>query len=255
MNISLRLSETWFHPARWVGSILFAGFLIAMCSMVVSHIPRVDRERDLSDFINRSEAEPIKATNLKAHDVFVHADSDYDKAEDAYRGALRNSVKARENFNLWRDSHDVTQAPHRDIELIARTRALKAFKDEEEKALNIAQSLHEITLKAQREKNASDDQVFDLKERARISRDADIQKVEWRVFAYRVGLTLPLLAIAGWLFVKKRNSTQWPFVWGFIFFALIAFFVELVPHTPGYSDCVRYIVETVATVLLAPIQR
>ena len=46
------------------------------------------------------------------------------------------------------------------------------------------------------------------------------------------GLLVPLLALAGWLFVKQRRSTWWPFVWGFIFFALFAFFVELVPYLP-----------------------
>ena len=69
------------------------------------------------------------------------------------------------------------------------------------------------------------------------------------MFGYRLALTLPLLAIAGWLFVKKRKSTYWPFVWGFIFFAMFAFFVELVPYLPSYGGYVRYIVGIVLTVL------
>ena len=79
---------------------------------------------------------------------------------------------------------------------------------------------------------------------------AEMRKVELRVFLYRLALTLPLLAVAGWLFKKKRHGTWWPFVWGFIFFALFAFFVELVPYLPSYGGYVRYVVGIVVTVLV-----
>lgn len=71
-----------------------------------------------------------------------------------------------------------------------------------------------------------------------------------RFFLYRLALTLPLLVIAGWLFAKKHKTAHWPFVWGFIIFAVFAFFVELVPYLPSYGGYVRYIVGIVVTVLL-----
>lgn len=62
------------------------------------------------------------------------------------------------------------------------------------------------------------------------------------VFIYRLAVTLPLLLLAGWLFVRQRQSAYWLFICGFVVIALLIFlfFAEPVPDTLSYGDYIRY---------------
>ncbi|MEP6721500.1 MAG: serine endopeptidase [Variovorax sp.] len=250
MSKSLRLSEKWFRRGLWVVALVFASFLIGLGGTVVGDLPQVEHQRTLDDFIDKAAAEPLRAAVKEAGRAGQQAQRDLEQAELKLQASSQASENARETFANWVATRRATQQPDQDAELIARSKALDALKARVDAEQQKVDAQRQIALDARQAQGREQQKLGLLERDAQIRLDAEYRRVELRVFGYRLALTLPLLAIAGWLFVKKRKGTYWPFVWGFIFFALFAFFVELVPYLPSYGGYVRYIVGIVVTVLV-----
>lgn len=250
MAKSLRLSEKWFHRGLWVVAFVFAGFLIGLGGRVVGDLPQVERALQLDDFIDRKAAGPLRATVLASEATQEATARASEQAQLQLAAAQQASRNARETFANWLATRRATALPEQDAELIARTKALDDFKAAEDKAQRQLGGQQQMALDARQAQQQARAQLDVLERAAQTQLNAEYRSVELRVFGYRLALTLPLLLLAGWLFVKQRKSTWWPFVWGFIFFALFAFFVELVPYLPSYGGYVRYIVGILITVLV-----
>ncbi|MGA8513387.1 MAG: zinc ribbon domain-containing protein [Burkholderiaceae bacterium] len=250
MSKSLRLSEKWFRRGLWLVALVFAGFLIGLGSTIVGDLPRVEKQLQVDDFIDRAQAEPLRASIKAAGRAERDADEALQQAQLKLKSARADSAAARETFNNWIATRGATQQSAQDPEVISRTRVLDSLKITERAAQVKVEAQEQAALDARQGAAREQQKLQELEQAARTQLTAQYRKVELRVFLYRMALTLPLLAIAGWLFVKKRKGTYWPFVWGFIFFALFAFFVELVPYLPSYGGYVRYIVGIGITVLV-----
>jgi hypothetical protein len=250
MSKALRLSEKWFRRGLWLVALVFAGFLIGLGSTIVGDLPKVEEPLSIEDFIDRPAAESARAAIRAAQNAERDAQDALDQAQLKLKAAQTDSAAARETFNNWVATRRSTGLAGQDPEVIQRTKILDSLKQLERAAQAKVEAQEQIALDA-RQGAAREQRALNLlEEAAQTQLNAAYRKVELRVFLYRLALTLPLLAIAGWLFVKKRKGTYWPFVWGFIFFALFAFFVELVPYLPSYGGYVRYIVGIVITALV-----
>lgn len=250
MSKSLRLSEKWFRRGLWLVALVFASFLIGLGGTVVGDLPQVERALQLDDFIDRPAAEPLRAAIKASEEAELAATRELDQIQLQLNAARQASSNARETFGNWIATRRATAQPDQDPELIARTRALDALKQKEDEIQGKLDAQRKIVLDARQSEQRSRAALAVLERAAQEKLEAEYRRVELRVFGYRLALTLPLLVIAGWLFVKKRKSTYWPFAWGFILFALFAFFVELVPYLPSYGGYVRYVVGIVVTVLV-----
>lgn len=250
MSKSLRLSEKWFRRGLWLVALVFASFLIGLGGTIVGDLPKVETPLRVDDFLDKAAADQLRAQVKVSRQAEQDAQTALEQAQLQRSKARSESQAERETFNNWLAARSVTQRAEHDPEVLARTQALDKLKQAERKTQQAVEAQQQAALDARQAAAAVQTRLNEMEGQAYENLAAERRKVELRVFLYRLALTLPLLAVAGWLFVKKRKGTYWPFVWGFIFFALFAFFVELVPYLPSYGGYVRYVVGIAVTALV-----
>jgi predicted RNA-binding Zn-ribbon protein involved in translation (DUF1610 family) len=249
MSKGLRLSEKWFRRGLWLVALVFAGFLIGLGGAVVGDLPRVEAPLQLDDYLDRDAAEALRAQVRSSERAEATAQTALEQARLQLDKARSSTAAERETFDNWLATRSATQQAEHNPEVVRRTEALDALKRREQQAQQAVQAQQQTALDARQAAAQARQRLSELEAGGFKRMSAVARQVELRVFLYRLLLTLPLLVAAGWLFAKQRRSTYWPFVWGFIFFALFAFFVELVPYLPSYGGYVRYAVGIVVTVL------
>lgn len=249
MSKSLRLSEKWFRRGLWLVALLFAAFLIGLGGTIVGDLPRVEHSKPMEDFLDAAAVQPLRAGLAQTEADKALLQDESDRLELQLNAARQANANAREAFANWVATRHVTQRADQDAELLKRNRELDAL------VANVASLQQQLSAKQQgllaatQRHDKMQERMTALEAEANIRWMAENRSSQLRVFLYRLALTLPLLVLAGWLFARKRKSEYWPFVWGFIFFALFTFFVELVPYLPSYGGYVRYLVGIVITVL------
>lgn len=250
MSKGLRLSEKWFNRGLWLIAFIFASFLIGLGGAVIGDLPQVEHYYTTEDFIDKAAAEPLRSNLKESTRIRDDINEKINQAQLKLNTARTDYNTAHDTFNNWLATRHVTEQSSQDGELISRTKALDGLKSAERSVMTEMDALTEQANEAAQTEQKLKDKLYALEAAAQKKLSDKQRSQEIHVFLYRLALTLPLLGLAGWLFVKKRKTQYWPFVWGFIYFALFAFFVELVPYLPSYGGYVRYIVGILITVII-----
>jgi hypothetical protein len=248
MNKGLRLTERFMQIVLSLIAIVFAGFLIGLGSLVVAKLDYVGPVPDAESLVEPAKLAPVKARMESADQTRDAALESAAQAESVYQVAKSNTSSAREALENWLATRKATLRPEYDDELITRTRDLDKLVATDRQALAAVQSQKKIVLDANQARVHAYDEYQALLRPAEEQANKVAQQAAIKVFCFRIGVTIPLLIVAAYLFKYERNSTYWPFVWGFILFALFTFFVELVPYLPSYGGFVRYGVGILLTI-------
>ena len=250
MNKAQRRSEKFFQLALWALAVVFAGFLINLGGALVRNLPLVEQRYQMEDFLDRAAAELAEQRIRQQRDQAEEVEDALQQGRLKLEAARQSSQTARDSLNAWLASRQVTQQAAQDEQLLLRTQALEHLQLAERAARASVEADEKRLLDAQQAQRHAQKQLDELHSAAYERMTGEQSKQELKVFLIRLAITLPLLAVAGWLFARQRKSTWWPFVWGYIYFALFVFFVELVPYLPSYGGYVRNIVGVVITVLV-----
>ena len=244
---SLRAPERLLGLGLWVVSILFCGFLSELGGKLVADVPGVDQTVTRESFIPPASLAALRAKRSTNQTSQGELRASRETASLRLTAAENASRTAQQSFDAWIATRIATTNPDQDPEVLQRTRNVDALKATErsaqaeveriDAALNIASQSADSLLNVQEQ----------LEETARAPYERELFRRQLKVFGIRLLMTGPLLLIAAWLVVKKRKSDYWPLARGFVMFALIAFFFELVPYLPSYGGYVRSGVGVVLT--------
>ncbi|MAJ10650.1 hypothetical protein [Ponticaulis sp.] len=240
MTENSRRPQQIYSVVMWLISIVFAGCLIGLGSLVIRDLPTITDQRSIDSFIDREEKAELDAelatVDTAINDAVIAVEDHQTRVEIAET----ELASATDALNAWFDNRTVTEAFDQNPEVAARTLNLEVVRDRLANVQIEQAALERDVSQLRRERVDVQQRLGRLRLEAQPEYDAYFTGVETRVFLYRLMLTLPLLLISGYLVVKHRKGNYWPLCRGFMIFSAFAFFVELVPYLPSYGGYVRY---------------
>jgi hypothetical protein len=244
-----RKPERWVRIGQWAIALLFAYFLIQVGGSLIADLPSLGRAPERQQFLDRSALTRLEAA-LKPlaleETALARQQAQLEQRQEQSRASYERDQRS---FETWRAARSVTEQGSQNPEVLERARRLDQQLEAQRQLAIEASQLDE-------RRQALNQRIAPLRERQRqLEQRADslLETARRRhaltVLGIRLAFVLPVLALALHLFRRHRSGDQWPFVWGFLIFALFAFFVELVPYLPSFGGYIRYGVGALLTFL------
>ena len=246
----LRVPDRLFKLVMWIVSFVFAGFLVGLGGKIVADLPRLEEHLSQDQFADPAALKAARDEIRKLTEQQRQLDDEQARNRLALTAASqRLPIGAQRRTTTGSRTRTATTDPQQDPEVIAAHAQPRCAEGARARGAKQHRSARARLLASRQALAAQHRAESQLLEAADSAYRGALFKQQLRVFGARLALTLPLLAIAGWLVAKKRQSDYWPLMRGFVLFAVFTFFFELVPYLPSYGGYVRYGVGIVLTAI------
>ncbi len=232
---------------NWIITIVLAGFLIALSSIVIDDLDGTvayPRRADFEDTILQKEFESQRDDINRQLGVLNESMANIKQMIDV---AVRNKDAEQESFDNWIKTRSTLGKADQDPEVMQRIAKIDHYK--------------EVVLSWQTQQDSIQtlknplftklDQVWekDNEESKRVDKIyyKAYENYNLKVFLIRLLFAGPILALGIFFFLRRRNHKFSPLYMGFSLFSVYVFFVGLVPYLPSYGGYVRYTVGLIVT--------
>jgi len=243
----VRVPERAYRGVLWLVSIVFAAFIIGFGNLIIGDLPLVEQQVVAEPLTPTAEQQRIQQESSAIGLRRSAIDDQLEIARLQLEQAQAASRSGTETFRAWIATRTATTDPAQDSELIARTRALEQLKANERAIESSIAELENESLPLDQRLTTLQERAYQIELDGLPAQERAMFMQELRVFLLRLLITLPMLAVATWMVMKKRKSDHWPLMRGFVLAAVFVFFVELAPYLPSYGGYIRFGVGIVLT--------
>jgi hypothetical protein len=241
--------ERLVRAGQWAIAVLFAWFLIQVGASLIADLPLLSRAPQISQFRQESALRSVQEAIAPLQEQQQRLQVEIGALRRRRGVAQENLRRERQSFETWQAARAVTAQSDQNPEVLQRARQLDAWLEQERQLAEQQRQLEQRQQALQTRLEPLQRKRSDLERRAQQAYAVALSRHQWIAFLIRLGFVLPVLALSVHLFRRHRGGEQWPFVWGFLLFALFAFFVELVPYLPSFGAYIRYGIGALLTYL------
>lgn len=231
-------------------ALVFTYFLLQGGSLIIKNLPSRHTNIQLEDYLDKAQLSQLEQqqddNSLKQETLGFQRQS----VQTELSGLKEVLGIQQQNYKEMLASRYVTEDSQSNQQVEAIRKKIEQGRVAISTATQSENQLEKQLLLLRQDSEKLRKEIRELKSDARQLMREDERSNTLKAFLIRLAFVLPLLALAVFLFKRYRNSSYWPFVYGWGYFSLYAFFIELVPYFPNYGGYVRSIVGIVACFLV-----